>query len=403
MNALLDRLKGDKVIWMVALLLMIVSLLAVFSAIPALAYRKHEGRIAFLVLKHTVILVMGAFIMYYTHKFKFKYWARISLMAVWLVAGLLLLTMFLGTTSGGATRWLSIPIIGQSFQTSDLAKVVLIVFVARILTVYEGDLKSFTRGTGRVLLPVLLICGLILPMNFSTAFLLFAVCLILMFVGKVPIKHLLAINGIAVLGFVILLLVAKAFSSGDAVAADGVTNGGLLPRLETWIARIENFGNGDSDGNYQADMAKVAIASGGLAPGLPGTASSKYILPESYSDMIYAYIIEEYGSILGGVGVMLLYLILLFRSVRIYTRSESRFGGLVAIGLCLMIVLQAMTNMAVSVNLIPVTGQTLPLVSHGGTSIWFTCLAIGIILSVSRSTQPESGKKNRRSNELGLA
>lgn len=392
MNALIDRLKGDKVIWMVAILLMIVSLLAVFSAIPALAYRKHDGRIAFLVLKHAVILVMGAFIIYYTHRFKFKYWARLSVMAVWLVAGLLVLTLFVGNTSGGATRWLTVPVIGQSFQTSDLAKVVLIIFVARILTVHREELRSFTKGTGRVLLPVLVVCGLILPMNFSTAFLLFAVCMALMFVGKVPIKHLLLINGIAVLGFVFLLLAAKAFSSGDATTAEGVTNGGLLPRLETWIARVENFGNGDSDGNYQADMAKVAIASGGLAPGLPGTASSKYILPESYSDMIYAYIIEEYGSILGGVGVLLLYLILLFRSVRIYSKCESRFGGLVAIGLCLMIVLQAMTNMAVSVNLIPVTGQTLPLVSHGGTSMWFTCLAIGIILSVSRTVTAGSVK-----------
>jgi len=227
-----------------------------------------------------------------------------------------------------------------------------------------------------LMVPVGIICGLILPANFSTAAVLFTVCLIIMFIGQVPMKHMSMIVGAAVLAFGLLLFLAN-------------TTPGLLPRLDTWVGRIESFGVEDHDANYQVEHAKIAIASGGFLPNGPGSGTSRNFLPHPYSDMIYAFIVEEYGSILGGLGLLLLYLILLFRSVRIAGRCQKPFGSLVAVGLSLMLVMQAMINMAVAVNLVPVTGQPLPLVSMGGTSVWFTCLAIGIVLSVSRSLEDQ--------------
>jgi cell division protein FtsW len=334
------------------------------------------------------MVVLGLVIMYYAHKFKFKYLSRLSQMAIWLVAGLLLLTLAFGANINDASRWLTIPIINQNFQTSDLAKVVLIIYVARMLALRKDKLHEFNSGARVIILPILLICGLIFPANFSTAAILFLVCLILMFVGKVPVKHILLIIGIGVAGMFLMLLIAKSYPE-------------LLPRLDTWITRIESHNSQDSDANYQVENAKIAIAQGGLLPNGPGSGTSRNFLPHPYSDMIYAFIIEEYGSLLGGMGIILLYMILLYRAVRISIKSETRFGALVAIGLSLMLVVQAMTNMAVAVNLVPVTGQPLPLVSMGGTSIWFTCLAIGIILSISRTIQPKKSGKNGRRSENG--
>jgi cell division protein FtsW len=252
---------------------------------------------------------------------------------------------------------------------------VLIVYLSRVLAKQQED-WTLRDVLMRIMLPVGAICGLILPANFSTAALLFTVCLILMFMAEVPLRHMVLIIGAAVLVFVMLLLLAK-------------STPGLLPRLDTWIARIESFGTQDSDANYQVEHAKIAIASGGLLPNGPGSGASRNWLPHPYSDMIYAFIIEEYGSILGGLGLLLLYLVLLFRATRIAGRCAKPFGAYAAIGLTLMLVVQAMVNMAVAVNLVPVTGQPLPLVSMGGTSAWFTCLAIGIVLSVSRSLEED--------------
>lgn len=359
---------------MTALFLGLISLIAVYSSISSLAFKREGGSTLHFLFKHGLMLVTGGVIMYYASKLKFSVYSKLAQLAIPVTAGLLLLTLLLGSNINDASRWITIPILNQSFQTSDLAKVVLIVYLARVLGKNHGIEWTLRDVMLKLMLPVGVICGLILPANFSTAALLFAVCFILMFLGQVPLRHMALIVGAAVAVFVVLLLIAN-------------TNPGLLPRLDTWIARIESFGTQDSNANYQVEHAKIAIASGGLLPNGPGSGASRNWLPHPYSDMIYAFIIEEYGSILGGLGLLLLYQILLFRSVRIARRCDKPFGSLVAVGLCLMLVMQAMVNMAVAVNLVPVTGQPLPLVSMGGTSVWFTCLAIGIVLSVSRSLE----------------
>jgi cell division protein FtsW len=377
-NNLVHKLRGDRVIWMTALFLGLISLLAVYSSISSLAFKREGGSTLHFLFKHGLMLATGGVIMYYASTVKYTIYSRLSMLVIPITAGLLLLTLLLGSNINDASRWITIPIINQSFQTSDLAKVVLIVYLARVLGKHHDQEWTFRDVVLQLMVPVGAICGLILPANFSTAALLFLLCMIIMFIGQVPMKWLFSIVGLAVGGFMLLIMVNEAFDLG------------VLPRVETWEKRISSFGEVDSDANYQVEHAKIAIASGGLLPNGPGSGASRNWLPHPYSDMIYAFIIEEYGSILGGLGLLLLYLILLFRAVRIAGRVEKPFGALVAVGLSLMLVLQAMINMAVAVNLVPVTGQPLPLVSMGGTSVWFTCLAIGIVLSVSRSLEEPS-------------
>jgi len=377
MTSLLNKLRGDRVIWMTALFLGLISLVAVYSSISSLAFKREGGSTLHFLFKHGLMLATGGVIMYYASKLRYSAYSKLSQLAMPFVAGLLLLTLLLGSNINDASRWITIPIINQSFQTSDLAKVVLIVYLARVLGKQQDREWTLRDVLVKLMVPIGLVCGLILPANFSTAALLFALCLVIMFIGQVPVKWLLSIVGLAIGSFILLIGFNEAFDLN------------VLPRVETWQKRIESFGTQDSDANYQVEHAKIAIASGGLLPNGPGSGASRNWLPHPYSDMIYAFIIEEYGSILGGLGLLLLYLILLFRAVRIAGKCEKPFGALVAIGLCLMLVVQAMINMAVAVNLVPVTGQPLPLVSMGGTSVWFTCLAIGIVLSVSRSLEEE--------------
>lgn len=381
MHALLHKLKGDRAIWMTALFLGLISLLAVYSSISSLAVKRDGSTFHFL-FKHALMLGSGGLIMYYASKLRFAVYSRLAQLTIWVVAGLLLLTLMLGSNINDASRWITIPIINQSFQTSDLAKVVLVAYLARVLARQHGEPWTLRDVAMKLMLPVGVICGLILPANFSTAAVLFLVCVTLMFIAEVPVKHLAVLIGSAVAAFVLLLLIADTFPD-------------VLPRMATWAARLKAFSSGgtDPDANYQVEHAKIAIASGGLFPNGPGSGASRNWLPHPYSDMIYAFIVEEYGSILGGLGLLLLYTILLHRAVYIAKRCDKPFGSLVAVGLGLMLVIQAMINMAVAVNLVPVTGQPLPLVSMGGTSIWFTCLAIGIILSVSRSLDPSTTEK----------
>lgn len=388
MTTLLHKLRGDRVIWMTALFLGLISLLAVYSSISSLAFKRGGGGTLHFLFKHGLMLATGGVIMYYASKLRYSMYSRLSQLAIGVVAGLLLLTLLLGSNINDASRWITIPIINQSFQTSDLAKVVLVVYLARVIGKHHGEEWTLRDVLLQLMLPVGVICGLILPANFSTAALLFLVCLIIMFIGQVPIKHLALLVGSAIGVFLLLLLLADSFPD-------------LLPRMATWVARIKAFmaGASDSSANYQVEHAKIAIASGGLLPNGPGSGASRNWLPHPYSDMIYAFIVEEYGSILGGLGLLLLYMILLLRAVRIAGNCDKPFGALTAVGLSLMLVVQAMVNMAVAVNLVPVTGQPLPLVSMGGTSVWFTCLAIGIVLSVSRSledTSPQPSTNGKR-------
>ncbi|MDX9751986.1 MAG: FtsW/RodA/SpoVE family cell cycle protein [Flavobacteriales bacterium] len=375
MTTLLHKLKGDRVLWMVALVLMVMSLLAVYSSITSLAFKRGGGGTLHFLFKHGLMLFTGGVIMIYASRLKYGMYSRLAQLSIGLVAALLLLTLLLGSNINDASRWITIPVINQSFQTSDLAKVVLVVYLARALGRHHGEPWSLRDVMVKLMLPVGVICGLILPANFSTAALLFLVCLTIMFIGQVPMKWILAVIGMAVGGFMLLVTVNEAFGLD------------VLPRVATWESRISSFGTADSDANYQVEHAKIAIASGGLLPNGPGSGASRNWLPHPYSDMIYAFIVEEYGSLFGGLGILLMYLVMMFRAVRIAGRCEKPFGALAAVGLGLLLVMQAMVNMAVAVNLVPVTGQPLPLVSMGGTSAWFTCLAIGIMLSVSRSTE----------------
>jgi cell division protein FtsW len=380
MKALFERhLHGDRTIWVVVLLLALVSLLSVYSGGAWLIWRTPGGGFR-LLFKHALMLASGGAIMYVASRLRYTAYSRLSQLLIVVTAGLLLLTLLVGSHVNGASRWLAVPGLGITFQTSDLAKVVLLVYLARVLGKHSEEPWTFKAVLLRLGLPIAVICGLILPANFSTAALLGLSCFVLLFIGRVPLKHLASLVLLAVGAFMLLLLLAR-------------TKPELLPRVATWEKRIERWMAGNDgvmtaeerDADFQANNAKIAIAVGGLMPNGPGTGTSRNYMPHSESDMIYALIIEEYGSVIGGLGLLLLYLILFFRAVRIATRCEKRFGSYAAVGLALSLVLTAFMNMAVSVGMVPVTGQPLPLVSMGGTSIWFTCLAVGIILSVSRS------------------
>lgn len=374
---LFKYIKGDKVIWTVVLLLSLLSILVVYSSVVALAYRYKNGDTGSYLIKHIFIVGSGMFLMYLIHKIKYSYFSRISQIAIFLTAPLLLYTLLKGVSAGEANRWLPIPGTSLTFQTSDFAKLVLITYVARMLSIKQDVIKDFKQAFLPILIPIVITCALIFPANFSTAALLFLNCLVLMFVGRMNAKHLWLLIGSGVV--FIGLLVALIWNFPD-----------VIPRGRTWKARIENFSSGDTETNFQAEQAKIAIANGGVLGKGPGNSSQRNFLPQASSDFIYAIVIEEWGLITAVV-IVFLYIVLLFRGIRIANKSERTFGSLLAIGLTFSLVFQAMINMAVAVNLFPVTGQPLPLVSMGGTSIWFTSIAIGIILSVSREVDEKGG------------
>jgi len=383
-------LKGDRTIWIVALFLALVSLLAVYSSISSLAV-KRDGSTMYFLFKHGLMLVTGGVIMYIVHKQRYTIFSKLSSLLIWVTAGLLLFTLMKGSNLNDASRWITIPGINQSFQTSDLAKVVLIVYLARVLSRSEEIYVDFKQFLVKVGLPIGVICGLIFPANFSTAALLFLICLLILFVASVPWKHIGGLVGVGLLAVVVL------FSFNSMLPEDAQ----FLGRAGTWKARIDRWTNGtdealDVNENYQVVHANIAIASGGFIPNGPGNGTSRNFLPHPYSDMIFAFIINEYGSILGGLGLLFLYLILFLRACNVAAKSERKFGMLVTMGLSMSLVIQALINMAVAVSLVPVTGQPLPLVSMGGTSIWFTCLAIGIILSVSRASELDAPNTSTR-------
>src|SRR5690554_691120 len=378
---------------MVCLILGLVSILAVYSSISSLAYKYTEGNTFYYLFKHGIMLITGFIIMYFVHKINYRYFSRLSQIAIYLAAILLVLTLLLGVNLNDASRWIKIPIINQNFQTSDFAKIALIAYVARMLTVRKQYFHSFKEGLLPILIPIVIVCGLILPANFSTAAMLFLVCVTLLFIGGIPFKHLVMVFTLAGAGFALLLVLSTSFPD-------------LLPRVETWKSRLLSFESGDSAANYQIEHAMMAIQSGGFFPSGPGTGDSRNYLPHPYSDMIYAFIIEEYGAVIGGCGMLLLYLIFLYRALRLARNCERDFGTLLVIGLSFLIAFQAFINMGVAVSLLPVTGQPLPLVSMGGTSIWFTCIAVGMILSVSRAVyegEEQSPGTNRVKNKQGYA
>jgi cell division protein FtsW len=383
MQFLLKYIKGDRVIWGVSTLLALFSILVVYSSIVTLAYKYQGGNTEFYLLKHSIILLIGFGLMYFAHKLNYRYYSRMSQLALYLAIPLLLLTLLTGASINDASRWLVIPVINQTFQTSDLAKLALIMFLARMLSKRQDQIKDFNGAFVPIMIPVLLVCGLILPANFSTSAMLFVTCLVLMFIGRINLAYIISLVSIGVVGLAIFIAI--------------VLNSNVDSRVGTWKARIENFMDGGSQLNYQAEQSKIAIATGGVVGKGPGRSTQRNFLPQAYSDFIFATVIEEYGMI-GGVFIVLLYLILFYRGILIARSAPRTFGSLLAVGLSFSLVFQALINMAVAVNLFPVTGQPLPMVSMGGTSIWFTCLALGIILSVSRHDESEENIQNKMSN-----
>lgn len=365
--------KGDRVIWGVIFTLSIFSLLAVYSSTGTLAYKYQEGNTAYYIIKHFVLLVVGLSIIYITHLIPYKYYSRLSQLFLYLSIFLLAITLVMGTSLNQASRWLTLPGLGFTIQTSDFAKLALIMYIARGLSLKQANNKmnDFNGVFVSLILPVLLVCGLIMPANLSTALILFVTSFLLMFVGRVKIKYLIAVSGVGAL--IVALIIAGIIIKGENTG-----------RIGTWQNRIESYIDGDSGDNYQVEQSKIAIATGGIFGKGPGNSTQRNFLPHPYSDFIYSIIVEEYGFF-GGVIVLFLYLFLLYRAGVIVRKSRRTFAAFLAFGLTMSLVFQALINMGVAVHLFPVTGQTLPLVSMGGSSILFTGVAFGIILSVSRS------------------
>ena len=369
-------IKGDKAIWAVVIILSIVSTVVVYSSTGALAYKRQNGNTEFYLFKHVFTLIFGLGLMVLTHNIKYVYYNRLSQIAMFTAIPLLAFTLLKGSNLNEASRWIQIPVINLTFQTSDFAKLALISYVARMLAIKQEKLHDFKAGFLPIILPIFVICGLILPANFSTAAVLFTTCFSLMFIGRVHYKHMLALVGMGVVAILLILMIGKFAPK-------------VFPRFGTWMKRIENFQNKESKGNFQVEQAKIAIATGAPFGKGPGKSTQRNFLPHPYSDFIFAIILEEYGTIMG-VGILLLYIIILFRGLRILKRCDKTFGSLLAFGLAFSLVFQGLINMAVATNLFPVTGQPLPLLSMGGTSIWFTSISIGIILSVSRDLENEN-------------
>ncbi|MDN3666035.1 FtsW/RodA/SpoVE family cell cycle protein [Algibacter miyuki] len=392
MQALFKNIKGDRLIWAIVALLAILSFLPVYSAASDLAYSKYDGNTFISFVKHFMHLVLGFGIMYGVHKIPYRYFKGLSLVMLPVVFVLLVITMMQGTVMGGASasRWIKIPVVGLSFQTSTLAFVVLMVFVARYMSKIKDEVITFKSSILPLWGPVFVVLALILPSNFSTAAIMFLMVMILVFLGGYPVRYLAVILGTGFIALVLFIMVAK------------LTSGPLHVKVTTWENRIKNYSNKeDTDADYQIQKAKIAIASGGVTGVGPGKSIQKHALPQSSSDFIFAIIIEEYGLI-GGFSIMILYMWLLFRIVIVSQKSDTFFGKLLVLGVGLPIVFQALINMAVAVELFPVTGQTLPLISSGGTSIWMTCLAIGIILSVSAKREEIKEQEINEDNPLEI-
>jgi cell division protein FtsW len=382
---LFSYLKGDKVIWAIMFLLSLLSILVVYSAVVTLAHKFQQGNSEFYLIRQMAFILIGLGVAFVVHRIRYTIFSKIAHIGFYLCIPLLLFTLLKGVSAGEASRWIEIPGTKLTFQSSDVAKLILLIYVARVITLKNDLIQDFKGLLKHLLLPIMIICGLILPANFSTAALLFFNCMFLMFAGKVKLKFL---------AYILLMGLGFGLVLGTLI----YTVPDLIPRGKTWKARIENFTSGDSKSNYQSEQAKIAIATGGVIGKGPGNSTQRAFLPQASSDFIYAIIIEEYG-LFTGMTILFLYLILFFRGIRILRDSDKTFGSLIAVGLSFSLVFQALINMAVAVNLFPVTGQPLPLVSMGGTSMIFTMITLGIILSISRSNEDRSEDKTEEKLE----
>jgi cell division protein FtsW len=385
MQSIYKDIKGDKAIWMIVIILALASILAVYSATGSMAYKLQDGDTEYYLIQQIMFLFFGGMLTYVCYQLHYLQYSRFAQLFLFITIPLLIYTIGFGAEINDAKRWITIPWINKSFQTSDLAKLVLIIYVARSISNKQDVIKDWRSSFLPIIIPVIVVCGLILPSDLSTAALLFVTCVLMMFIGRVDLKY---IGGL--IGFGIVLL-------GIMIAL-----GMMFPefiRFETWVSRVNEFFY-NTDGGYQIQQSKIAIASGEWLGVGPGNSVQRNYLPYPYADFIYAIICEEYGLI-GGIIIIGLYLALLFRVTAIVTQCPKTFGAILAFGLGLNLVIQAFANIAVSVQLVPVTGLTLPLVSMGGTSVLFTCISLGIILSVSRYVE-EARKKKIELNEMEI-
>ena len=361
-------LRGDRTIWMIVIMLALFSILAVYSSTGHIAFKERGGNTEFYLMKHFIFIAGGLFLTYLCYILHYTQYSRISPLLLLISIPLLVYTIAFGVEVNEARRWIELPFVGLTFQTSDFAKLALIIYVARAISAKQEYIKDFNSAFLPIIVPILIICGLIAPADLSTALLLFVTCLIMLFMGRVSLKYIALLLFLGIVVFALLIIVGTVYPE--------------VVRVSTWIHRMQDFMS-NADGGYQIQQAKIAIADGGIFGVGPGNSMQRNYLPAPFSDFIYAIIVEEYGLV-GGFVVIGLYVLLFFRIVKIVTLSPKAFGAMLVSGLGLFIVIQALANIAVSVHLVPVTGLTLPLVSMGGTSIIFASIAFGMILSVSR-------------------
>ncbi|WP_236980296.1 FtsW/RodA/SpoVE family cell cycle protein [Membranihabitans maritimus] len=376
------NISGDRNIWLIFGFLCLASMLAVYSSAGIMEYRSGGVGVGYHIIKHLLIIICGGFIVYVVHQLPHKFFSAIAPTFLLISMILLIFTMAFGVEINDAKRWISVPFIGLTFQTSDLAKVAIVLFLARNISSKQSSIKNFNTFAVPMLLPILGVCLLIAPSDLSSAMILFATCLIMLFVGRIKTQYIFMVLFAGAIGLALLILVGYAFPE--------------LTRFDTWMSRISDFMTGaDSRDNIQA---KIAIAQGGWFGTGPGNSMQRNFIAYPYADFIFAIICEEYG-VIGAVLILAIYLMLLFRCTKLLTRSKKTFGAVLAFGLCLNIVLQAMANLAVSVHLVPATGLTLPMISMGGSSLLFTSLQFGIILSVSRDVEKNGFHVKSEKNE----
>ncbi len=392
-EGLQQKTRGDKAIWAIVVILSLTSLLVVYSATNSLAYKLYKGNTWIYLFKQIAFAGFGIAVIYFAHRFNYTIYSRLARLLFIISIPLLIYTLKFGTNLNDANRWIRLPVLNLTFQTSDLAKLALFMYLSRLLSKKQDVIKDFKKGFLPLMFPIVAICGLIAPANLSTALLTGATSMLLLFIGRVSFRHIMMVASLVIVPVIILIFIARTYYDEAAGKSKELPAAFSVMRLPTWIKRVQDFMYAKNDESpYQVQQAKIAVAKGGFLGLGPGNSQQRNFLPHPYSDFIYAIIIEEYGLI-GGAFIIFIYLIFLFRSIKIFRKCPYAFGAFLALALSFTLVIQAMTNMAVNVGLFPVTGVTLPLVSMGGSSIIFTSMAIGIILSVARNVEDTEGKK----------
>ncbi len=399
------RTRGDRYIWGIVVLLALTSLLVVYSATGSLAYKMYKGNNEVYLFRQLSFIVIGLLVIYFLHRINYTLYSRVSLIIYLISVPLLIYTLFFGAEINDGSRWIKLPVINMTIQTSDFARLALFMYLSRQLSRKQEVIKDFKKGFIPVIVPVLITCALIMPANLSNALLTGATSMLLLFIGRVSVKHILLVIAIALIPILIIISVAVTThktNNDDTAKTTGVAQTmQSFGRFGTWVSRVQSFIYAeDTDVPYQVQQSNIAIANGGILFGLgPGNSRQRNFLPQAYNDFIYAIIIEEYG-LLGGAFVIFIYLIFLFRCIRIFRRCPYAFGAFLALGLSFTLVIQAVANMAVNVNIVPVTGVTLPLISMGGSSFLFTCAAIGIVLSVARNLEQMERREQLKTESI---